>query len=70
MQEMARVAGTMNPTAHTFEMAATEITGARRTATISGSIEPNGWFDANINGPNVKCTNVKVRWFAPYQGAG
>ena len=44
MQSMARVSGTLNPTARTFQMNAQEQGGQGRTATISGSVEANGYL--------------------------
>jgi hypothetical protein len=70
MKSMAHASGTLNPTAKTFQMTAKEVGGAGRTATITGSVRPDGWLVANIKGPNVNCQNVAVQWFAPYVGAG
>jgi hypothetical protein len=70
MKDMARATGTLNPTAKTFQMTAVEQGGQGRTATITGSVEGNGYLNANISGPDVKCTRLSVPWFAPYQGAG
>lgn len=70
MKSMAHATGTVNPTAKTFEMTAKEVGGQGRTATISGSVRPDGYLVANIKGPNVNCQNVTVQWFAPYQGSG
>jgi hypothetical protein len=44
-------------------MNAKEQGGQGRTATISGSVEANGYLVASIDGPNVKCTGVRVQWF-------
>jgi hypothetical protein len=65
MQSMAHATGTVNPTARTFQMTAKEQGGQGRTATISGTVQPNGWLLANISGPNVKCTGVTVQWSVP-----
>jgi hypothetical protein len=70
MQDMARATGTLNPTAKTFQMTAVEQGGQGRTATITGSVEGNGYLMANIDGPNVKCTRITVPWYSPYVGAG
>ena len=63
MQSMAHVSGTLNVDAKTFQMNATEQGGQNRTATISGTVEANGYLVASIDGPNVKCTGVRVQWF-------
>jgi hypothetical protein len=63
MQNMARATGTLNPTARTFQMTAQEQGGQGRTATINGTVEGNGYLVADISGPNVKCTGVRVQWF-------
>jgi hypothetical protein len=63
MQSIAHVAGTLNPTAHTFQMTVQEQGGQGRTATITGSVEASGYLVADISGPNVKCTGVRVQWF-------
>ena len=65
MQNMARATGTYNLQAKTFQMTAKEVGGQGRTATVSGSIQPNGWLLANITGPNVACQGVKVPWYTP-----
>src|ERR1700722_1280519 len=70
MKDMAHATGTLNPTAKTFQMTAKEAGGQGRTATITGSVQSNGYLVANIKGPSVNCQNVTVQWFAPYQGAG
>jgi hypothetical protein len=70
MKDMAHATGTLNPTAKTFQMTAKEVGGQGRTATITGSVQSNGYLVANIKGPSVNCQNVTVQWFAPYQGAG
>jgi hypothetical protein len=70
MKSMAHASGTLNLTAKTFTMTAKEVGGQGRTATINGSVRSDGWLVANVNGPGVKCQNVTVQWFAPYQGAG
>ena len=71
MQSVARVSGTVNPQTRTFQLAATEVGGQGRTATINGSVDPNtGWLTANIQGPNVNCQGIAVPWFSPFQGGG
>ena len=68
MQLMAHVSGTVNTTARTFQMTAQEQGGQGRTATITGTVQQNGWLVASINGANVKCTGVTVQWYSPYEG--
>jgi hypothetical protein len=70
MQNMAHATGTLNPTARTFQMTAQEQGGQGRTATISGRVEANGYLVADISGPNVKCTGVRVQWFPVGQTGG
>ena len=70
MQSMDHATGTVNPTAKTFEMTAKEVGVQGRTATITGSVRSDGYLVANINGPNVNCQNVTVRWFNPAVGGG
>ncbi len=70
MQDMAHATGTVNVQARTFQMTAKEVGGQGRTATITGSVEPNGWLLANISGSNVNCKAVKVQWFSPSAAAG
>ncbi len=54
-----------NPQSRTFEGLATEVGGQHRTANISGTIEANGWLNANIRGPGLACQNIKVPLFVP-----
>ena len=69
MQNMAKATGTYNAQAGTFQMAAKEVAGQGRTATINGTVDNNtGWLTADIQGANVKCQGVKVPWFVPYRG--
>jgi hypothetical protein len=70
MKAMARATGTMNLDAKTFQMTAKEVGGQERTATISGSVQSDGYLNANITGPNVSCKNVTVRWFVATPGGG
>jgi hypothetical protein len=63
MQNMAHAEGTLNPTARTFQMNAKEVGGQGRTATITGTVQANGYLVANITGPNVKCSGVTIQWF-------
>ncbi len=70
MKAMAHATGTVNAQAKTFEMTAKEVGGQGRTATITGSITSAGWLEANINGPDVKCQKVTVRWFSPPPPSG
>jgi hypothetical protein len=52
-----------NPQSRTFRGIATEVGGQNRVADISGTIEQNGWLNANIDGPGVVCRNIKVPLF-------
>ncbi len=63
MKAMAHASGTYDQTAKTFQMTAKEVGGQGRTATITGTITSDGWLDAKIDGPGVKCQSVEVRWF-------
>jgi hypothetical protein len=65
MQAMARATGTYNLQSKTFQMTANEVGGQGRTATVSGTIRPDGWLVANITGPNVNCKGVTVPWYTP-----
>jgi hypothetical protein len=67
MQDMAKANGTYNAQSGTFQMTAKEVGGRGRTATIKGTGDSKtGWLTADIQGPNLKCQGVKVRWFVPY----
>jgi hypothetical protein len=50
-----------NPQNRTFSMIATGSDGVDRVAEITGTIWPNGWFSANIQGIRMACHNVKVQ---------
>jgi hypothetical protein len=52
-----------NPQSRTFQGIATEVGGQNRVANISGTIEANGWLNANIQGPGVACQNINVPLF-------
>ena len=52
-----------DPHSRTFQGIATEVGGQNRVANISGTIEQNGWLNANIDGPGVVCRNLKVPLF-------
>jgi len=70
MQHMARASGTVNMASRTFQMTAKEVGGQNRTATITGTVRPDGWLVASISGPNVKCTGVTVQWSVPPPPSG
>jgi hypothetical protein len=57
-----------NPQSRTFQGIATEVGGQTRVASISGTIEQNGWLNANVDGPGVACRNIKVPLFVPAPG--
>jgi hypothetical protein len=54
-----------NPQSRTFQGIATEVGGQNRVANFSGTIEANGWLNANIQGPGVACQSIKVPLFVP-----
>jgi hypothetical protein len=71
MQSVARVSGSVNTQTRAFQATATEVGGRGRTATITGTADPNtGWLTANIQGANISCQGITVPWFSPYQGGG
>lgn len=70
MKAIARVSGTVNMSAKTFEMTAKETGGQGRTATINGTVRSDGWLVANIKGPNVNCQGINVPWFVPSPSGG
>jgi hypothetical protein len=53
------------PQSRTFQGIATEVGGQNRVANFSGTIEANGWLNANIQGPGVACQSLKVPLFVP-----
>jgi hypothetical protein len=53
------------PQAQEYEMMVTEIGGQHRNANVSGTIEPNGWMSATIEGSGVACHNLRVPLFVP-----
>jgi hypothetical protein len=72
MQSMAHATGTVNTQSRTFQMTAHEVGGRGRTATVSGTIRPDGYLVANVSGPNIDCQNITIPWSAPAapMGAG
>jgi hypothetical protein len=70
MQNMAHTDGTYDRQSMTFQMTANEIGGQGRTATVSGTIRPDGWLIANVTGPNVNCQGVTVPWVFQGKRAG
>jgi hypothetical protein len=69
MKSMARATGTLNASAKTFTMKATEVGGRGRTATVDGQLRSDGWLIANVKGPNITCTGIAVPWYtAPPAG--
>ncbi len=71
MESMARVKGTAFASGQLvpFHMDAVETGGQGRTASIDGSIRPNGRLVANIKGPNVDCRGITVPFTNPNQGS-
>ena len=53
------------PQAQEYEMMVTEIGGQHRNANVSGTIEPNGWMNATVEGSGVSCHNLRVPLFVP-----
>jgi hypothetical protein len=53
------------PQAQKYEMMVTEIGGQHRNANVSGTIEPNGWLNATVEGSGVSCHNLRVPLFVP-----
>jgi hypothetical protein len=66
MQVIARVTGTLNPQAKTFELSAKQ-QGGNATATITGNVVAPGHIMANIKGPNVDCRNLDIWAWTPSQ---
>jgi hypothetical protein len=69
MKSMAKVNGSVGAD-RTFQMNATEVGGAGRTATVDGQVRPDGWLVANIKGPNVDCKGITVPFYVQPQSAG
>ena len=53
------------PQAQEYQMMVTEIGGQQRNANVSGTIEPNGWMNATVEGSGVACHNLRVPLFVP-----
>ena len=70
MKSMTHATGSVNTSAHTFSMAAKEVGGQGRTATITGQVRQDGWLVADVKGPKVTCTGILVPWYTPPAGAG
>jgi hypothetical protein len=70
MKSMARATGMVNRTSKTFAMAAKEMGGQGRMATITGEVRADGWLVANVKGPKVDCKGIVVPWYTPPAGAG
>jgi hypothetical protein len=71
MKSIAKVSGTAMGGGELipFHMNAVELGGQARTASIYGSITPDGWLKVNIIGPEVSCQNVRVP-FINQKGGG
>ncbi len=67
MEMVARVSGTINPQAKTYQLTAREAGGSNRTATISGNIISPDQISANVTGPGVNCQNLLVWAWTPSQ---
>jgi hypothetical protein len=64
MQVVARVTGTLNRQAKTFQLTAKEV-GGDRTATIDGNVISADHIVANIKGPGVECQKLDVWGWTP-----
>jgi len=53
------------PQAQEYEMMVTEIGGQNRIANVTGTIEPNGWMNATVEGTGVSCHSIRVSLFVP-----
>jgi hypothetical protein len=63
MKAIAKAEGSVNNDGQ-VQMTATELGGQGRTATITGTVGANGWFDVNIAGPRVNCQALHVPFYA------
>jgi len=70
MKDMAKATGTLNTSAKTFTMTATEVGGQGRTATVDGKLRSDGWLIANVKGPKIDCKGITIPWYTPPAGAG
>jgi hypothetical protein len=68
MQSVARVSGSMNAQAKTYQLTAQEV-GGNRTATISGTIIAPDHITANIKGPGVDCQGLDIWAYTPQRGS-
>jgi hypothetical protein len=67
MGVIARVSGTIDPQAKTYQLTAAEAGGSNRTATISGTIISPDHITANVTGPGVNCQNLEAYEWTPSQ---
>lgn len=70
MQSIAHATGNINTQSRTFQMTAREVGGRGRTATISGTVRPDGYLVANVTGPNIDCQGITVAWSVPPPPSG
>jgi hypothetical protein len=68
MESMAKATGTAR--SGKVQMTATEVGGQNRTATVTGTIRPDGWLTVNVTGPNVSCQNINIPFFSAPPGGG
>jgi hypothetical protein len=47
------------------QITATEVGGQGRTATITGTVDAQGWLVLNFAGPKVKCDGINVPFWTP-----
>jgi len=65
MKSMAHASGSINVANRTFQMTAKEVGGQGRSATVDGTVRPDGWFVANVKGPKIDCKGITVPWYVP-----
>jgi hypothetical protein len=63
MKAMAHATGSV--AAGKVQLTATEVGGQNRTATVDGTLNPNGWFTVNVTGPNISCHGINIQFFVP-----
>lgn len=66
MQSMAKVSGDVKN--NVVHMTGKEVGGKERTATVTGTLRPDGWIFADIKGATVDCKGVAIPYFAPPPG--
>jgi hypothetical protein len=64
MKSLANLNGTIAQN-RSFTMTGKEVGGQGRTATVTGTVRPDGWLVANVKGPNLVCNGITVPFFVP-----